>query len=231
MLFAWLCGAVIQQVGEDRGTEVMRSAVRRYGEERGQRMAVRARANGHALTMANYMAYGEWQAGREEMRQKIVARTPDAIVHVVDCPWCQAWHINRTIRCGRLYCLEVDEAVLRGFNPQLRLYLNWCLAYGDRQCEFVFRDANLTLPKLLSLAYKKAIKPGKAALLPWEVHIGHLYSTVGSLVVAELGERGQAAVRAGLGEFASHYGQHAAHKIQAYREAGYDWGSLPLAVL
>jgi hypothetical protein len=215
MLFAWLCRAV----------------VRKAGQERGQRMALRAQANGHALNMANYLAYSEWRAGKGEMRQKIVTRTPDAVVHVVDCPWCKAWHANRVIRCGRLYCLEVDRAVLQGFNPQLRLYLNWCLAYGDGQCELVFRDAHLTLPTLLSLAYKMAVKPGKAASLPWELHLGHLYSTVQKVVVEDLGQTGQEAVCAGLDEFANHYGDDAAHKIQAYQQAGYNWSSLSLAIL
>ena len=62
MLFGWMARAVIQRVGEEKGEVVVRQAVRRYGEQRGRRMALRAEANGHPRSMTNYIVYGEWAA-------------------------------------------------------------------------------------------------------------------------------------------------------------------------
>ena len=61
MLFAWISSAVVARVGTGRGEDVVRRGVRRYGEERGHRMALRAQADGEPLTMASYLAYGEWE--------------------------------------------------------------------------------------------------------------------------------------------------------------------------
>jgi hypothetical protein len=53
LLFAWIGREVVQRVGEEKGEAIMRKAVARYARQRGQRMALRAQANGHALTMTN----------------------------------------------------------------------------------------------------------------------------------------------------------------------------------
>lgn len=225
MLFAWISRAVIQRIGEEKGEMVVRKAVRRYGEQRGRRMALRSQANRHALTMTNYMAYGEWEAGKGEMEQKIVEKVPHAKVLVYRCPWHKAWEKNGLIQYGRFYCLEVDEALVRGFNPELRLDVNSTQANAGTHCEFVFHSANLTVMNLLSLAYKKSIRPGKKALMPWGYHIGHLYKTMGEVVIEELGQTGREAVSAALAEFAQHYGEEAAQIVVSYRDT--DFNNLP----
>lgn len=222
LLLAWMARAVVQRVGEDKGETVVRGAVRRYGEQRGKRMAMRAQANGHALTMTNYLAYGEWTAPKGERGQSMVERAPHARALVHKCPWHAAWEENDLMPYGRLYCLEIDEALIRGFNPELRLDVNSTQATGGEQCEFVFYDANLTVKNSLSLMYKRAVKPGKRAFMPWDYHLGHLYKTVGDVVVAELGPAGQEAINDALAEFANRYGEEAAQIVKAYEETDFD---------
>jgi hypothetical protein len=217
LLFAWLSREVIQRVGQE--------AVRRYGQQRGRRMALRAQANGHALTMANYMAYGEWQAGEGETEQEIVAKTPHVKAHVHLCPWYQAWEKEDLLPYGRLYCLEVDEALVHGFNPELRLDVNRTLSNDGEPCEFVFHGAKLDLLGSLSLAYKKAVRPGRKTVMPWDYHLGHLYKTVGEVIVEELGQVGEEAVAAALAVFAGHYGDEAALIVAAYQDV--DFNQLP----
>ena len=57
LMVAWISRAVVDAVGGDEGERIIRRAVVKYGNQRGRRMAMRAEANGHALTMANYFAY------------------------------------------------------------------------------------------------------------------------------------------------------------------------------
>ncbi len=225
LLFAWISRAVVERVGEDRGESVTRKAVRRYGEERGRRMARRAQACGHALSMANYFAYGEWEAGPGEMEQQIVEKVPHARVHVHKCPWHTAWENNGLVQYGRVYCLEIDEALVRGFNSGLKVNVNSTQTNGDDRCEFVFHNANLTLFNTLLLGYKKAIKPGRRALMPWDYHTGHLYKTMGEVFVEELGQAGREAMSAALKEFSNCYGEEAVRVVVAYQDE--DFNCLP----
>ena len=216
MLFAWLSRAIIERAGEEQGARIVRQAVRRYGEQRGRRMALRARANGHPLTMANYVAYSEWEGGKDEAEQQVAERAPDTRVLIHRCPWNNAWAENDLTAYGRFYCQEVDEALVRGFNPDLRLDVNSTLPNEGTSCEFVYHDANLSFFNYLLLAYRRAVRPGKRAIMPWHYHLGHLYKTVSQVFVEELGSKGQEAADAALGEFAARYGQVAAESVAAY---------------
>ena len=54
---------------------------------------------------------------------------------------------------------------------------------------FIFRDAGLSIFKMIGLAYKKKIKPGRQAIMPWEYHAGHLYKTMGEVIKQALGDK------------------------------------------
>jgi len=192
LLFGWISKAVHDRVGAEKAEEVIRKAVRRYGEERGGRMALRAEANGHKLSMVNYLAYGEWQPG-----------------HVHKCPWHEAWAENDLLPYGRLYCQEVDEALVRGFNPDLEIEVNGTKSEGEKHCEFVFHDANLGFINTLLLGYRRAIKPAGNAVMPWDYHLGHLFKTVGEVLSEELGELGVEAMDAALEDFKESFGEGA----------------------
>ena len=222
MLFAWLSRALIQRAGEEKGARIVRQSVRRYGEQRGRLMALRAQANGHPLTMANYVAYSEWEGGKDDSLQEVAERAPDTRVLIHRCPWNNAWAENDLTPYGRYYCLEVDEALVRGFNPDLRLDVKSTLPNDDSSCEFAFRDANLSFFNYLGLAYKKAFKPGKKAIMPWRYHLGHLYKTMSQVFVEEMGTVGQEAADAALGEFAAEYGRDAADVVASYEATDFD---------
>jgi hypothetical protein len=210
LLFAWLARSVVQRAGEVRGEAVVREAVRRYGGQRGRRMALRAQADGQPLTMANYRAYGEWQAAEGETAHEKVMQGPDMVAHVHRCPWHRAWEAHKVMPFGRLYCLEIDQALVRGFNPALQLDVNSILTEGDPYCEFVYHDV------------EPAGGTGKGVAMPWAYHLGHLYKTVGEVVVEELGEMGQRAVDEALAEFARHHGQEAARTVAGYGDTDFD---------
>jgi hypothetical protein len=187
----------------------VRQAVRRYGEQRGRRMALRALADGQALTMDSYRAYGEWQAGEGETGQEVVEPMPDLVSRVHRCPWHRAWEVHDLMPYGRLYCLEIDEALVRGFNPDLRLDVNAIQTRGDPYCEFVYHGVQGSGPR-------------KGTVMPWEYHAGHLFKTVGEVAVEALGESGQEAVDGALAEFAAYYGQEAAQVLVGYADADFD---------
>jgi hypothetical protein len=225
LLFACLARSIMEAAGLVKGEAVVRQAVREYGMERGRRMALRAKVNGDALTMLNYIAYGEWSASRGAMKQAIVARAQHAKAHVSLCPWHTAWNQKDLLPYGQLYCLEIDKALVIGFNPDLHLEVNGTLTNGAEVCEFVYRGADLSGLNWLLLGFKKAVRPGKRARMPWEYHTGHLFTTVERVAVAALGDSGRRAVEAGLAEFGKLQDEAAAQTVAAYR--GTDFSQVP----
>lgn len=221
LLFAFITKAVMERVGAQTGEAMIRKAVRQYGEERGRRMALRARANGHVLSMSNYLAYSEYRVRSKEMTQKVIEKVPHARVCMSHCSWFTTWEKHGLLPYGRLYCLEIDEAVVRGFNPALQIDVVETQSNGADQCEFVFQDANLTLKNYLAIAYKKAVRPGKKAMMPWEYHLGHLYKTLQRVIIEEFGDAGQAAIEAGMTEFAALCGEQARDAIVASSKMDY----------
>ena len=225
MLFALMARAVCNHSDETTCEGIMRKAVRAYGEQCGRRMALRAQANGHALTMTNFLAYGEWSLERGESDLQMVAKVPHARIHIGKCPWHRVWTENDLLPYGRYYCLEIDAALVRGFNADLKLDIKKTLTAGQERCDFVFHDANLTIRNYLKTAYRKMVRPGKACRMPWDYHCGHLYKTAGDIIARELGETCREAVDTALAEFTEIYGQSAARTLTDFQDT--DFNKLP----
>ena len=221
LVHGWIGQAIVERAGEQRGEAVIRKAIRQYGEERGRRMAMRAEANKHALSMPNYIGYAEYRLTPGEFEMKIMERSPHARTSIPKCPWYATWKENELLAVGRLYCLEIDQALLRGFNPRLVLEVNATLTNGAAECEFVYRDARLTVLSYLLIQYRRAIRPGARAVKPWDYHVGHLLTTFEKVAVEELGQVGQEAVETGLAKFAQRYGEQAMQKVVASRSKDY----------
>lgn len=225
LLFAWISKAVIEAVGEKDGESTMRKAVIRYAMQRGRRMALRARANGHELTMDNYIAYVEWKPPKGEMEQKLVQRSPHADIHVFKCPWHTAWKDNNLMAYGRYFCMEVDKALVKGFNKDLRIDVNSTQPNDGTHCDLVFYDAQLKGGKMASLIYKKLIRPGKNAIMSWEYHCGHLYKTISEVLIEELGERSMSMLDKAMKDFAKRYGEYSVDVVKSYMNT--DFNELP----
>lgn len=225
LMMAWISKAVVDAVGEEEGERVVRRAVARYGNQRGRRMAMRAEANGHSLSMANCLAYAELKLKKSDMSIKIVERSPHARGRVSACPWTAAWEESDLMGYGRFYCLEIDKAVLHGFNEDLVLEVHSIMPDGAKHCDMTYMDANFTLPRLAGLAWRKTVNPGRRAVMPWEYHVGHLYKTLGEVITEELGEEAIDVMAAALDEFTDRYGEAAAETVLAYQ--GTDFDRLP----
>lgn len=215
LLFAWIAQEVIRSVGEPRGQAAVRTAVRRYGEQRGGRMSQRAAGNSQDLDMTAYMAYGEWQAppGMFETAQDSKEGTPRS--RIFRCPWHQAWVANGVNEAGRLYCLEIDTSLARGFNPELQLDVNSTRSNGAEACEFIYHDADSN--KLAAMEIDRSL-----TVMPWAYHLGHLYKTMREVLAQELGAEGEAAAQAGLDVFAQRFGAEAAQAIHSYQATDFD---------
>jgi hypothetical protein len=213
ILFAEMAKAVCEQAGDSRGRDVIRTAVRRYGEERGQRMAARAQANGHALDMIDYFVYSEFKTSPGSMSQTLTACDQGIALLNTKCPWYTAWNEKGLMDWGCLYCQEIDSAVVRGFNPELRIDVRGTRSNGDAACDFIFHDAKLNIRNGVRILFCKAFRLGARAIKDWDYHVGHLFTTLKNVIVDELDEEGQKAVDSAVNAFAERYGGEASRRV------------------
>ncbi len=225
LLVAWISRAIVQATGEKRGEQIVRKAVVKYGKQRGRRMALRAKANGHPLTMANYIAYVEWKPEKGDMTQKILEKSPDLRMNIYKCPWHTTWKENDLMSYGRYFCLEIDQALVEGFNKDLRLDILGTHPNNADFCDLIFRGADLTAFNMAKLIYKKTIHPGKKAHMSWEYHTGHMYKTMGEVIRDELDKQADEILAVALGDFTEKYGEQAGRIITRYKNT--DFNQLP----
>ena len=94
-------------------------------------------------------------------------KRPHARLHAFKCPWYGIWKEKGLLDYGKYFCKEIDSALVRGFNPDLELEVKSTRTTGGQYCDFIFKDADLSLMKIVKLLYKKKIHPGKAVIMPW----------------------------------------------------------------
>ncbi len=221
LLFAWMSREVIQRAGVDKGEKVIRKAVQRYGSQRGKRMALRAQADNQPLSMFNFLLYSERESNEEDSDHRVLETAPHFHTLVTRCPWNQAWVETDLRSFGRLYCLEVDHALIEGFNPELDLELNATLSNGQRACDFIYQDANLT-PENQYLMAQRREEIYNRVVMPWDYHLGHLLKTISEVVIEELGDLGKETVEAAMAAFAGEFGEGAAQIVKGFETVDFD---------
>jgi hypothetical protein len=222
LLFSSISLAVICEIGENKGELLIRKAVRKYGLQRGKRMALRALKNGHALTMDNYLAYSEWKVPKDTMKFRFIEKNPHARINIVKCPWNIAWKENNLLEYGKYFCKEIDTALVKGFNPDLTIDIHSTQTNGDKLCDFVFKEARLSLFKIIGLLYKKKFKPGSSAIMPWDYHTGHLYKTMRTIIRQELGDKTNIIMENSLNRFASFFSKECIPDITKYEDTDFE---------
>ncbi len=139
LLFTCIAEPLIESAGRATGEKILRQAVRRYGQQRGHRMALRAEKNGHPLNLENYFAYGGWAVPKGQMQYNMTEKRPHARLIVTRCPWYQTWESHGLLNTGKYFCKEIDAALLNGFNPELTIEVESTRTNGGTHCDFVFK--------------------------------------------------------------------------------------------
>lgn len=204
ILFALLSKYAIEACGE-RGKDAILKGVNVYGNERGQRMAKRAIANGDALDdIVNFFAYTEWQPYPGQMEVEIAKNKLTFVQKYSKCAWCTAWKKYNLLEYGKYYCVSIDNAVLAGFNPTLKLTVHSNLSWGALYCDFDW-EISLTEADEKRLATKKA-ELGKSCVKDFNYHTAHVLSSFKKTIEAELGEAGGTIVKRALDEYINLFG-------------------------
>ncbi len=224
LLMAWIAREAIQTFGELPADDLLREAIRRYGQQRGRRMAQRASARGLPLDWVSYLAYREWIAPESPHTSEIVALVPQLHMQIARCPWNDAWQAEGLARYGHRYCRDIDRAIVQGFSPALELSVSRLLPAGDPCCEFVYIGFGMGSEEEARLACLQA-ELGDSATLPWSYHVGHLYWTTQNVLAEHTGAAGVAIAQRALATLEERFGAELAQIVKD--QASVDYATVP----
>ena len=155
VLFALMAKHGVELCGE-RGRESILKGMTIYGKERGRRMAWNARQRGDEINTLTNQAYGEWKPdydGQMEFGQ--IGIQPALRTYISKCAWCDAWKKHGLTEYGKLYCVNVDNAVYQGYqDTYVCTQMTEPMSWGGQRCEFDWGCA-LTPVENEALAAKK----------------------------------------------------------------------------
>ena len=206
ILFALLAKHAIE-LCQDAGREAILSGMTVYGNERGRRMAANALARGDKLTTMTNQAYGEWRPDYEGQMDFGQLRTqPTLQTYISRCAWCDAWKKHGLTEYGKLYCVNVDNAVYQGFRSDFVCTPTaTALSWGGDRCEF---DWGYPLTEEESAALiKKKKELGTSCMKDFNFHTAHLKHTISKTLCEALGADGEKAVKLALKDFSDIFGK------------------------
>ena len=205
----------MQEAFASRAEPAFINAVQYYAGQRGRRMAQRAIRDGKPLTHATFLQYGELKMTDEvePTQRQLVSRAPDYELHISACPWHAQFKRMGCLEAGDVYCRHVDEALCRGFSPDIRFQALANLNSADH-CVHRVAGAN---PQ--GLADEPPMEQYKR---DFSYHCGHLYWSFSEVVSAIFGAAGEAVAAGVLGDVARTYGASMADELAAWRHTDFN---------
>jgi len=205
VLFAFLAKRAIELSGEE-GREAILAGMTTYGNERGRRMAANALARGDELTTLTNQAYGEWKPDYDGQMEFGQLRTePTLQTYISRCAWCDAWKKHGLTEYGKLYCVNVDNAVYQGFRSDFVCTPTaTAMSWGGERCEF---DWGYPLtPEETHLLAEKKKELGTSCMKDFNYHTAHLKHTISKTLIDRLGADGEKAVELALKDYTDTFG-------------------------
>ncbi|MDR1017306.1 MAG: L-2-amino-thiazoline-4-carboxylic acid hydrolase [Lachnospiraceae bacterium] len=214
-LFGLMSKYANELAGEDGKLAVLK-AVTKYGNERGQRMATSAKNNGDEINTLTNQAYGEWKPDYDgQMTFGIIHGEPTLQTFISKCAWCDAWKKHDLLEYGKLYCVDVDNAVYLGYQDKYKCdELGEPMSWGGDVCRFDW-GGSLSQDELELLANKKK-ENGSKFMKDMNFHTAHILNTVGDTIKEELGDVGEKAVSKAIEDYKEIFGEEYFNVLLSY---------------
>jgi hypothetical protein len=137
-LYHFMAREIVASLGETRGRELIRAAIREFGLHRGRRIRARVDALGLPPTVENLVRYYDLPAARVTETEMTI--TPGLAREVTRaCAFADVWRSFGAESLGQLYC-EQDLALAEGYNPAIRATRGGnMLAPGEETCRLEMR--------------------------------------------------------------------------------------------
>ena len=130
---ATFANEAIKMLGEEKGTELVKKAVARFGKERGKKIREKSDAKGEAPTLASLNAnydlplHVAWEMVKFEDGSDITY-----------CPMYEEWKKMDMVKEGELYC-GVDVAIVEGYSSNLVFSRLCSLIEGSDCCRHRYK--------------------------------------------------------------------------------------------
>ena len=198
-----------------RGQAAFIHAVQYYAGQRGRRMAQRAIRDGQPLTHATFLQYGELRMTDEvePTQREVTSIAPDYVLRITSCPWHDQFREMGCLEAGAVYCCHVDEALARGFSPDIDFHADANLNMSDCCIHRVKGVNDQELPNDL---------PREEYKRDFSYHCGHLYWSLSEVSAAIFGAQGEAIATGVLDDFVDAYGQAMADELASWRHTNFN---------
>lgn len=222
LLFAFTAREAIRVYGA-AGSEAITDAVKRYGLQRGRRMAMRARIDCNPINAMTYEMYSEWACFPGQV--ECTADVCDGVcrLHYSRCPWYTEWKHFDLLPYGKLYCAHIDDAILEGFGLHEGRLTSSRIDH-HQYCELEFHDPVYTEENNAFYAAERE-KLGTKAIMPWEYHVGHLFACLKYSLVQRFGAGSEQIIEKALKDYSTQFGEGALRLIPEW--ADLDFNELP----
>lgn len=124
LLFYHFSDLLSEEFGEERGKELVREAVKRFGLDRARQVREKVISMGLDPTLDNY--------SRAADLPEIGWGGPSRESH---CPFAEVWFEKDAVDLCKLYC-EVDIWKYVGYNPEIKVERKAWVLEGDRDCRY-----------------------------------------------------------------------------------------------
>ncbi len=187
LLYAYFAKSILTS-GHTNSFDILKSATRRYGYERGRRMAERAQQAGDGDDFAAFLAYIDWKPGIDwQFSGEMLPQFPVYSIEVNECGLHSVWSEFGLEQYCSMYCDVFETAIVQGFNPELDLKLPCAIGKGNRICVFVYNGMSFSRQNLKRLTDLQD-KLKNTCVRTWEQHTAHLYHTFSQELVRILGQ-------------------------------------------
>lgn len=135
-LFSFAAKAIMEELGPEKGEALLKKAIEEFGRERGRRTARMVKGLGKPLTLKNWFIYNDIDT-RNTNPQPIDIVNGDYVMKTGECV---LWNTTREFGLGdfsQFFCKYADQAVLEGYNPDIKLEKN--IRYQTHKDHCVFR--------------------------------------------------------------------------------------------
>ncbi|PWM66986.1 MAG: hypothetical protein DBX38_04510 [Eubacteriales Family XIII. Incertae Sedis bacterium] len=199
----------------DTGVAAFTHATQQYGLQRGHRMALKALRDGKPLDIFSYREYGELirTADAPETILEVESTSPDYVYRITACPWHMQFEKMGALEAGAAYCSEIDEALYRGFNPDIG-FTAPCNLSKDCFCRHI--TPNVFLDKAPEVRQKNELAH------TFDYHCAHLYFSYNRVTEAVFGEEGKKINDEVLEAYGREYGAEAASILKSYENTDFN---------
>ncbi len=135
LLYFFLGREVIEEFGPG-AEEVIRRAVRKYGDERGRKIREEVLARGLPLTVENLSKFYDLPLPLAWISEKIRSEENCLEKKVAYCPFAEEWKRLGGEKLGLIYC-EQDLSMRKGYNPELDLKQFTNVLNDDPHCHTI----------------------------------------------------------------------------------------------